>query len=351
MQEGSLRFLIGKYESKDLLQGYNTAIQNFIIPQLNIETNIHILDCTDLEVNYFNPHYEQSGISYSKRKTSNGKQNARGYKLSTLRGIVNDSGIIEEIRFGPLNIHDLTLSEEMLLTTKVFKPGDILISDRGFLSRKIINYLKTKRNVDVYIPLKKNMDIYNVAINVAKEQNKWSKHPLRRFSNQKICLVEDLGPYWLENDNTNNVDINGCVVWDETDNEYFVFATTDTSKTASSILLTYNVRSEIEEDYRQLKDFWKIEDFKSTKLNVISFHIVSVLFGYLFFQLYTLFLGGEQYAGKSLPVIMKSYINNAQGYVVIYVGEEFGVLKLIELMELYAQCSNSVKLKIKDTLI
>lgn len=41
--------------------------------------------------------------------------------------------------------------------------------------------------------------------------------------------------------------------------------------------MTYELRLEIEEDFRQLKNFWKLEDFHSTKLYVI---------GYLFHQLY-----------------------------------------------------------------
>lgn len=53
--------------------------------------------------------------------------------------------------------------------------------------------------------------------------------------------------------------------------EYFVFVTTDLKKTAKQIIQTYELRPEIEEDYRQIKDFWQIEDFKSTKYNFIAF--------------------------------------------------------------------------------
>ncbi|MFR5684384.1 MAG: transposase, partial [Clostridia bacterium] len=98
-----------------------------------------------------------------------------------------------------------------------------------------------------------------------------------------------------------------------------------------------------EEDYRQLKDFWKIEDFKSTKLNVILFHIVCVLFGYLFYQIYTLLPEGEKYLGKSLPIILKKYVPQVQPYVVLYVGYEFGVLTLFELMEFYAQSPENIR--------
>ena len=63
-----------------------------------------------------------------------------------------------------------------------------------------------------------------------------------------------------------------------------MFVTTDTEKTARQIMLAYEMRSEIEEDYRQLKDFWCFEEFKSTKLTLITFHRVAMLLGYLLFQ-------------------------------------------------------------------
>ena len=73
------------------------------------------------------------------------------------------------------------------------------------------------------------------------------------------------------------------------------------------------------------------------------FHVVCVLFSYLFFQLYTLLPEGEKFLHKSLPVILKNYLPEVMPYVVLYVGYEFGVLTLIDLMELYAHSSDEVK--------
>lgn len=114
--------------------------------------------------------------------------------------------------------------------------------------------------------------------------------------------------------------------------------------------MTYELRPEIEEDYRQLKDFWKIEDFKSTKINVILFHIVCVLFGYLFFQLYTLLPEGIELLHRSLPIILKNYLPQIQPYVVLYAGYEFGVLTLFDTMELYAHCDENTRNKFKEVL-
>lgn len=339
MQESSLRFLLGKYDSKLFIDGYNRTVQNGILSLLDIRPNLHILDCTDLEVNINNPHYEESGISRSKRDSVP----TRGYKLATLRGIVEDTGLIEEIKFGSINIHDLKLTEDMLKTTSVFNPGDILINDKGFLSRNLINYLKLYRGVDTYVPLRKGMRAYQEAVFGAREQNDWQPHPNKRRINQVITSVPNMGMYWTSNTPKNDVALNTCVVWDKNEDEYYVFVTTDLKVCAKDIIKIYELRPEIEEDYRQLKDFWKIEDFKSTKINVILFHVVCVLFGYLFFQLYTLLPEGEKFLHKSLPVILKNYLPEVQPYVVLYVGYEFGVLTLFELMELYAHCSEDVR--------
>lgn len=344
MNEGSIRFLLGKYNEADMVSGYNNTVQNHIMPKMDIEPNIHILDCTDLEVNYDNKNYEGSGIAYSKRKIDEMKLPARGYKLATLRGIVDDTGIIEEIRFGSLNTHDLTLSREMLMTSPVLKSGDILINDRGFISRDIINYLKVHRNVDTYVPLRKDMVSFEIAIQSAKVQNNWLRNP--KYTRQKITLITGLGEYWPFEEkipDSANIPINGCVIWYEDTNSYAVIVTTDLTKSAKQIIDIYCLRPEIEEDYRQLKDFWKLEDFKSTKLHLIAFHIVCVLFGYLFFQLYTMLPDGEKYAGKSLPVLLKKYQAKVQGHLVIYVNDEFGVFSLFEVLELYANASGEAK--------
>ncbi|AEE96677.1 transposase [Mahella australiensis] len=81
----------------------------------------------------------------------------------------------------------------MILNSKMLKPGDILINDRGFISRELLNKLKRERQVDVYIPLKKNMEAYEQAVSIAKEQNKWLAHPNKKRKEQEIAFVEGLG--------------------------------------------------------------------------------------------------------------------------------------------------------------
>ncbi|MCD7893031.1 MAG: transposase [Erysipelotrichaceae bacterium] len=207
---------------------------------------------------------------------------------------------------------------------------------RGYLSREFINYLKNVRKIDVYIPLKKNMTAYEEAVKIAKKKKdiEWEKHPNEERKEQLITLVTDLGDFWESNNKEDDGDFNACVVWHtDKEDEYSVFISTDTSKNVKQIVSTYEIRAEIEEDFRQIKDIWKLEDFKSTKENFIVFHVVCTLLGYLFYQLYCLITDeGRKYFGKELPVLMKKYKPKHDGYYIIFYEDKFGIFTLSEIM-------------------
>jgi len=344
-KEGTVRHLLTKYESEDFVRNYNSTVQDYILPKLDASPNIHILDCTKIPVNIKNKNYEGAGLV----KDLNGNY-TQGYKLAALRGLFNDTGIIEEICFGSINIHDLELSKDMVCNSKALKPGDILICDRGFLSREFINYMKNERKVNMFIPLRKNMIATEMAIEIAKLENKWRPHPNPKRMNQKITFVSNIGPYY-EAEKDGYVDLNACVVYDETakkeENKYFVFVTTDLAMSAEMIVKTYELRTEIEEDFRQIKDFWKIEDFCSTKFRTITFHIICTLLGYLFWQIYKTLPEGKECVGKCLPVLSKSYISKENKYYICYVEDKFGIFMLTDYCDFFASCSEEVRAKLK----
>lgn len=84
-----------------------------------------------------------------------------------MRGVLDDSGVAEEIVFGTLNTHDIEQCKEMLQTTSCFHKYDILINDREFLSLEMLNYPKHVRKVDTYLPAKENMTFYQDAVKLA----------------------------------------------------------------------------------------------------------------------------------------------------------------------------------------
>ena len=335
--ESVMRKLLAKYRSEEWIRFYNDYVQKYLMKNLDIQPCIHILDCTKILVNLDNKNYENSSVV-----TVEGEP-MRGYKLGVLRGVLDDSGVAEEIVFGTLKTHDMEQCRGMLLNTPCFHENDILINDRGFLSREMVNFLKTVRKVDSYLPAKENMTLYQDAIKLADANGKWQKHPNRKRKDQEIQLVTDLGPLWESDKPEEDVPVNACVVHDKKTDKYFVFMTTDTDRTARQIINTYELRPEIEEDFRQMKEFWKLEDFKSTKYNYITYHIVMTLVGYLYFQIYKNMEEGKAYVGKSLPVVVKNYKETRTKAVIIYVGQYFCIFPFLEFLQIYAECTLEVR--------
>ena len=263
------------------------------------------------------------------------------------KGLMNEGAI----RFGTIKDHDLELSREMILNSPMLKENDLLINYRDFLSCDVLNETKTRLKVDIFISLRKNMLTYQDTVSIAKAEDKWKPHHNKKRKTQKIALVEDTGSMWQSEQAGNDVPLKACVVWDTKDDEYYVFVTTDITKTAKQIIQTYELRPEIEEGYRQLKDFWLLEDFKSTKINVIAFHIVCTLLGYLMFQLYVGTDEGSCWSGKSLPVILKKYIPPEQPKaVIIYSGQYFAVFPFLEFLNLYASLGMDIRSKLGAVL-
>ena len=76
---------------------------------------------------------------------------------------------------------------------------------------------------------------------------------------------------------------------------------------------------------------------------MIALHIVMVLFGYLFFQIYTTLPEGEKYSHKSLPVILKNYQSIALPYLIFYSNNIFGIFSITEFAKIYNKCNEQVK--------
>lgn len=207
--ESVMRKLLAKYKSEEWVCFYNDYVQKHLMKELDIQPCIHILDCTKVLVNLENENYENSSVVKIDGETM------RGYKLGVLRGVLDDSGIAEEVVFGTLKTHDMEQCREMLTNTSCFHENDILINDRGFLSREMTNYLKTVRKVDTYIPARENMIIYQDAVKLAATSGNWQKHPNRKRKEQEIQLVTNLGPLWESDEPEKDVPINACVVHDK----------------------------------------------------------------------------------------------------------------------------------------
>jgi hypothetical protein len=125
---------------------------------------IHIVDTTHVEVPLETGTYECSGVV----KNDDGSR-SRGYKLATLRTLLDQAGVLTQVGLCPIQVHDLPLCRLFFETASVLRQGDLLLEDRGFVDGETITLLKQQRHVDVIVPLKSTMLSYTEAVQLAEK--------------------------------------------------------------------------------------------------------------------------------------------------------------------------------------
>lgn len=377
LKESNIRTILKKYEQEDkpeinfnnyFIQFFNKFTKSFLDIS-NTMCDVHILDCSILDVNLNNSNYEGSSVTHK------GGETLRGYKIASLRGVTKNGGVIEEICMSTAKDHDFDMSVNMIKETSYLKSGDFLLEDRGFLDIELFKFLNNK-GVYVIIPAKKNMEIYKEAINQAIQKNNWKKHPNSKRIGQDITLIEGLEMLWLsKNDRLKkpskldlNYKINCCTIRIDkeknkdilTDDEaistddkyaYICIMTNNTNISCAEIIRLYEMRPEIEEDFRQLKDFWGLNAYRSTQYQVISYVILVSLLGYNFYKIYTESEEGQKYIGKSLIVEEKHGLYIVKGVRTAIVTEHyFAMFEQDELLDLYAELNKEKRVLIKKYL-
>jgi hypothetical protein len=329
---------------QSLLDWYNASVGHLFCEAVAAQPSLHILDCTDLEVRLDNDHYELSGI------TTKDKRPERGYKLATLRSVLDSGALITGIAWGAIQEHDLPLTKELIQTSAHLHPGDMLLEGRGFLDGATLTYLKKERGVDVCIGLKEDMNLLKAAIVQANAHpGSWQPHPSRQ--NQEIQLVEGLGGLWPELGVAVNVVVVRFRDKQEAPWDYVGFATTDLTLSAKQVILFYQTRPEIEEDYRQLKSAsWRLSGFSATRLVQIIFHVVLTLLAYNLFQVFANTKAGAQFADKTKQKLEREMGRNPPTYLLVCTQDAFGVYETKSLLYILLDLPDEVRKKIRSLL-
>lgn len=318
--------------ASELIGWYNRVVGTAYLRQARYKPIIHIIDCTELEVLLENENYEGSGVVSGKKGNGKEERPRRGYKLGSLRSLLDDGGIITGIAFGAIQVHDLELCRDLLMTSPHLKPGDMLIEDMGFLDGKTITRLKKKRKVDVIIPIRSDMQAFSDALATAywPDSGPWEKHPSRE--NQEIKQVDHLEWMWPEC----GVPMNGVVVRQlkkgkdgsggREDYDHWVFGDTRLNENARRTIQTYELRPEIEEDHKQWKDGpWNMDEFTSTNLVQILYHVICVLLAYNLQKVYANTQAGQEYASKTLRQLRRQQMRNHEVSMLVCAGEYYGI--------------------------
>lgn len=315
-------------------------------------------DCSEIPVNLKNDRYEHSSVITGKKG-----ERIRGYKLGILRGqLPHGGGYPCQIVFGQLKTHDLNLSKNALIGSPWLRKGDNLNIDRGFLDHQLMRALNDK-GVSTTVPAKKNMEIYKEAVTIAIKENNWSVHPNPKRKKQKIQLVKDLAPFYRgdpakEKDYQKEMKIHAAVVRIELKSNkdaetedliisadkkyaYAVILCTNASLTAREIIENYETRWGCEEDYRQLKGFWKLNAFTTTRYEGILLEMICCIIAYALCELYKETPKGEKYRNHCLMKYIeydKQLFKMSELGCILVVPHYYAVLQMKEIMKLYRYC-------------
>src|SRR5262249_40423235 len=109
---------------------YNDTVGPSLLQYARVGTGrrIHIVDTTHVEVPLETGTYECSGVV----KNDDGSR-SRGYKLATLRTLLDHAGLITQVGLCPIQVHDLPLCRLFVETAPVLRAGDLVLEDRGFV--------------------------------------------------------------------------------------------------------------------------------------------------------------------------------------------------------------------------
>jgi len=292
---------------------------------------LHILDTTHIEVALETGTYECSGVV----KNDDGTH-SRGYKLATLRTLLDRAGLLTQMAMSAIQVHDIALCRPLLEEAPVLRAGDLLLEDRGCIERATLSALKRQRQADVIIPLKANMLATQEAIRLAEMTNKWQPHPAR--ADQTIALVRGVEHMWTEC----AVPLNACVIrfWNKRKQctDHIVLSTTDLKLSAPWIVRHYEERPEIEQDYEQMKSGgWQLKKLSSTRYSEIVFYVLTVVLSYSLYHLFTNTQRGVRFADKTRQALAFEQLRTQRTHIIVYAGGCFEIFETLSFAHFILQ--------------
>lgn len=336
---GAFRDYILNTKEEKLQEGFMHFNNNILIKN-GITPTVHIIDATKIDVNMFNPNYENASCI----SDEDGKK-IKGYKLSAMYGLYDDLLVHESSQVDTLKTHDLTAGKVLVSNYPSLKENDIILVDRGYTSFDWFYELK-KRGINIVIPARKDSDILKNALSLAgvkildnirgnskkvireTELTKgintiWYAHPNKKRKDQEYTTVKNITIYENINSNSRSLEVNAVVIrfkkqtreiestdicthYYEDDNyRYAVIYTTDLSKQGKEIIELYEKRMKIEEQFKQLKSNWDLCKLTSTKYIFIIFQLLTTITALGIVQLFTTLESGKKFKNCSLQTMIK----------------------------------------------
>ncbi len=333
----------GRRVAEQLLTWYTACVGKSLLAyaKLGDGRRLHIVDCTKVEVPLDSGHYDCSGVV----KNEDGSL-ARGYKLATLRTLLDTAGVLTQAAVAPMQEHDIEVCRPLLTSSAVLRAGDLLLEDNGFMDGDLISRLKHEHKVDVIVPLRSNMIAFDEAVRLAQMADNWQPHPSR--ATQQVAFVPGVQHVWQ----SCTARLNACVIryWHTKKNRhaYIVLVTTDQDLTAKWTVKHYEERPEIEQDYEQMKSGgWKLQQLSTTRYSEVVFYLVSVLLSYSLYHLFTNTQAGTRFANTTRQAMTLEQLCTHRTHVIVYAGGYFEIFETLTFVHLVLGLEHPVQERLR----
>jgi hypothetical protein len=275
---------------------------------------------------------------------------SRGYKLATLRTLLDSAGLLTQVAMAALQVHDMALCRPLLAAAPVWRAGDLLLEDRGLLDGATVSDWKRQRGVDVILPLKANMLATQEAMALAALGDQGQAHPAR--ADQRMALVRSVEHRGTECE----VPLNACVIrfWHKKKKrtDQIVLVTTELELNAPWIVRHSEERPEIEQDYEQLKSGgWPLKKLSSTRSSEIVFYVLTVVLSSSLYHLFTNTQRGARFADKTRQALAFEQLRPQRPPMIVYAGGHFAIFETLRFVQMVLQLPPPVQERLRTWLV
>ncbi|MFQ5825489.1 MAG: transposase [bacterium] len=351
---------------ENLRNWHNTDIQQFIRKNRGFDKHgIFILDQTHVVVpenkNYkdavYMPVDEHGQLINMSNMTEEQKKVVKYhpcYAFSDLIHIGKDeqSFIFAGYEWGSGNIDELVQGEQLVngfveaVGKGVMK---LLIVDRGYIDGDFISMVKLGLGSDVLVPLRSNMDSLTDAVKIAESCNyKWKKYD--EYTKHEIDYVEEVTlvkdvDLWDKCETSLYISIMR-VTGSDGSVKYWGLASTFKPKNPKEAFELYELRTQVEERHRQIKNYWNLNQFSSPHESLIEAHVMFTILTYTLIQLYLNKKHLNDLANKTISSL-KTEEQMGVNSVIVYSGKYFAVFNLDDYTEIIADLKEEARLRLK----
>lgn len=223
----------------------------------------------------------------------------------------------------------------------------LVITDRGYISGEFITHVKKDLAADVLMPLRKNMEALTDPIRLAKK-SKWTRYKSYEKYGisyiEEVTVIKEVG-IWDKCEVPLHVSIMKVTGSDGSERQWGL-STTFEPNNAKEAFELYELRTQIEERHRQIKNFWNIGKFSSPEGSLIEAHVMFTLLTYSLVQLYLENKHLKGLANKTITSLQEEE-RTGMNSCVVYSGDYFGVFNLDEYTEIIVDLKEEARLRLQ----